>query len=271
MTATSAEQAAPPTRPQALPAWLPLAAVGVTLVLWASAFVAIRHLAGTFSPGSLSLGRLLVGSVCLGVGRARPRAAAAHRPPVGLDRDDRRAVVRRLQRRPQRRRAPRRRGHRGDAHPGLAGAGRAPRGDVPQRAVHALPRARPGPRLRRRRPDRHGLGRLQRRPQRARRRSVPARGGRLLRQPGPPEAAGRQDPGDPCDLAGLHGRRGRVPAVRGQLVDDTRSASASDVWWVVYLGVFPTAIAFTTFAYALRTCPPAASASPPTWSRRSRS
>ena len=39
----------------------------------------------------------------------------------------------------------------------------------------------------------------------------------------------------------------------GQLVDDTRAASASDVWWVVYLGVFPTAIAFTTFAYALRT------------------
>ena len=38
----------------------------------------------------------------------------------------------------------------------------------------------------------------------------------------------------------------------GQLVDDTGDASASDVWWVVYLGVFPTAIAFTTFAYALR-------------------
>jgi drug/metabolite transporter (DMT)-like permease len=38
----------------------------------------------------------------------------------------------------------------------------------------------------------------------------------------------------------------------GQLVDDTRAASASDVWWVLYLGVFPTAIAFTTFAYALR-------------------
>jgi drug/metabolite transporter (DMT)-like permease len=38
----------------------------------------------------------------------------------------------------------------------------------------------------------------------------------------------------------------------GQLVDDTSHASASDVWWVVYLGVFPTAIAFTTYAYALR-------------------
>ena len=38
----------------------------------------------------------------------------------------------------------------------------------------------------------------------------------------------------------------------GQLVDDTRNASTSSILWVVYLGVFPTAIAFTTYAYALR-------------------
>ena len=38
----------------------------------------------------------------------------------------------------------------------------------------------------------------------------------------------------------------------GQLVDDTSHASASDVWWVIYLGLFPTAIAFTTYAFALR-------------------
>ena len=37
-----------------------------TLVLWASAFVVIRHLADVYSPGALSLGRLLVGSVALG-------------------------------------------------------------------------------------------------------------------------------------------------------------------------------------------------------------
>jgi drug/metabolite transporter (DMT)-like permease len=48
-------------------AWLPLAAVGVTLVLWASAFVAIRYLGDDFSPGALSLGRTLIGAVCLGV------------------------------------------------------------------------------------------------------------------------------------------------------------------------------------------------------------
>ena len=47
--------------------WLPLAAVAVTLVLWASAFVAIRHLASDFSAGPLALGRLVVGAVALGV------------------------------------------------------------------------------------------------------------------------------------------------------------------------------------------------------------
>ena len=40
--------------------WLPLAAVATTLVLWASAFVGIRHLGETVPPGSLSLARLLV-------------------------------------------------------------------------------------------------------------------------------------------------------------------------------------------------------------------
>lgn len=57
-----------PTRP-----WLPLAAVAVTLVLWASAFVAIRDLATHFRPGSLALGRLAVGAICLGVVALRRR------------------------------------------------------------------------------------------------------------------------------------------------------------------------------------------------------
>ena len=46
---------------------MPLAAVGVTLVFWASAFVGIRHLGHDFSPGALSLGRLLVGALCLAI------------------------------------------------------------------------------------------------------------------------------------------------------------------------------------------------------------
>ncbi|WP_277500239.1 MULTISPECIES: DMT family transporter [unclassified Nocardioides] len=46
--------------------WLPVAAGAVTLVLWASAFVAIRHLGESVSPGALSLGRLLVAALVLG-------------------------------------------------------------------------------------------------------------------------------------------------------------------------------------------------------------
>ena len=46
---------------------LPLVAVAVTLLFWSSAFVAIRHLGHSFSPGALSLGRLLVGSMALGI------------------------------------------------------------------------------------------------------------------------------------------------------------------------------------------------------------
>ena len=64
MTVT-APPSAPPT--SGMPSWLPLAAVGTTLLLWASAFVAIRHLGADFSAGPLSLGRLVVGSLVLGV------------------------------------------------------------------------------------------------------------------------------------------------------------------------------------------------------------
>ena len=42
-------------------------AAAVTVVLWASAFVAIRHVGQGMSAGALSLGRLLVGSVVLGI------------------------------------------------------------------------------------------------------------------------------------------------------------------------------------------------------------
>lgn len=51
-----------PSRP-----WLPLAAVAFTLLSWASAFVAIRHLGEEVPPGSLSLGRLVVAVAALGV------------------------------------------------------------------------------------------------------------------------------------------------------------------------------------------------------------
>ena len=36
------------------------------------------------------------------------------------------------------------------------------------------------------------------------------------------------------------------------LVGELGDAPASSIWWLVYLGVFPTAIAFTTYGYALQ-------------------
>jgi drug/metabolite transporter (DMT)-like permease len=42
-----------------------LAAVAVTMVLWSSAFVAIRYVGAHFHPGALALGRLLVGAGAL--------------------------------------------------------------------------------------------------------------------------------------------------------------------------------------------------------------
>ncbi|MEV6103348.1 EamA family transporter [Streptomyces sp. NPDC051940] len=44
-----------------------MAAASVTVVLWASAFVSIRDAGAHYSPGALALGRLLAGSVALGL------------------------------------------------------------------------------------------------------------------------------------------------------------------------------------------------------------
>lgn len=48
------------------PEWPALTAAGVTVVLWASAFVSIRSAGEAYSPGALALGRLLAGSLALG-------------------------------------------------------------------------------------------------------------------------------------------------------------------------------------------------------------
>ncbi|GEB57885.1 membrane protein [Streptomyces gardneri] len=45
---------------------LALTAAGVTVVLWASAFVSIRSAGAAYSPGALALGRLLAGALVLG-------------------------------------------------------------------------------------------------------------------------------------------------------------------------------------------------------------
>jgi drug/metabolite transporter (DMT)-like permease len=55
-----------------------LAAGLVTVTLWGSSFVAIRHAGRTLSPGSLALGRLVVSVVVLGVAAAVRRE---HLPP----------------------------------------------------------------------------------------------------------------------------------------------------------------------------------------------
>ena len=65
MTPTQPADVPPDSDVDGTPAWLPLAAVATTLVLWASAFVGIRHLGESVPPGALSLSRLLVMVVAL--------------------------------------------------------------------------------------------------------------------------------------------------------------------------------------------------------------
>jgi drug/metabolite transporter (DMT)-like permease len=52
---------------KAAPSWAVLLAVTSTVGFTASAYVGIRHLRDSFSPGSMSLGRLVVGSLVLGL------------------------------------------------------------------------------------------------------------------------------------------------------------------------------------------------------------
>ncbi len=65
---TSLADPASATRPSpaaAGPGWRPLVAAAITMVLWASAFVVIRGLRDVLDPGPMAVGRLLVGSVVL--------------------------------------------------------------------------------------------------------------------------------------------------------------------------------------------------------------
>lgn len=85
MTTDPAAPVAPTARRADALLW---AAIAVTVVLWASAFVGIRAAGADFSPGALTLGRIAVGSVALTivrlvlVGRGRrPTATAIGRSP----------------------------------------------------------------------------------------------------------------------------------------------------------------------------------------------
>jgi drug/metabolite transporter (DMT)-like permease len=60
-----------------------IAAVAVTVLLWASAFVAIRHVGSHVSPGALTLGRCLVASIVLGAVLLRRHRLRPLRRPQG--------------------------------------------------------------------------------------------------------------------------------------------------------------------------------------------
>ena len=81
MTGTERQSTAPTTRPG--PGWTVPAAIVTTLVLWASAFVGIRAIGDSFSPGPMALLRLVVGSVALTafvlLRRGRPAAVPTRR------------------------------------------------------------------------------------------------------------------------------------------------------------------------------------------------
>ncbi len=233
------------------PSWLPLAAVGVTLILWASAFVAIRYLRDDFSAGSLSLGRLVVGSLALG-------AVALTRHRTRMSGRDWLAVV-----------------AVGVLWFGIynvalnAGEQRVDAGtavmliQVSPLLIALLAAAFLGERF----TALLGVGLV-----------LAFVGVAIIalgsRRSGEHDVVGVAL----CLLSalvysiGLVAQKpvvGRVPALQvtwlactvgavvclpflGDLVDDVRAAPVSSIWWVVYLGVFPTAIAFTTYAFALR-------------------
>ena len=251
-TASAPPPRTDPTAARTPAAWLPVAAVSTTLVLWASAFVAIRHLSDAFGAGSLSLGRLLVGSLCLAV------VALAR----GLPRPTRREWV-------------------SIAAIGVLWYGiynvalNAGEHYVDAGTAVMLIQVSPvvvavlaAVFLDERFTTYLALG------------LALAFAGIALIATASDGSAERSVTGVVlCLLAAVvyaislviqKPLVARIPAIHvtwlactigavvclpfpPALVDEVAAVSASEVWWVVYLGVFPTAIAFTTFAYALRT------------------
>jgi drug/metabolite transporter (DMT)-like permease len=63
---------------------LPIAAAAVTMVLWASAFIAIRAVGAHYHPGAMALGRLAVGSAALSVMLLRWRVRLPRGRPLLL-------------------------------------------------------------------------------------------------------------------------------------------------------------------------------------------
>lgn len=245
----SAQEARPTTPPRG-PSWLPVAAVAVTLLLWSSAFVAIRHLGQAFSPGALSLGRLVVGAASLGAVLALRRG----RLPARRD------------------------------WPGLVAIGLLWFGlyNVALNAGERRVDAGTAAMLIQLSPVLVAVLAAVF----LRERATPALGvGLLVAFAGVAVIALATSPGNAYDPWGVllclvsaaayavsliiqKPLVGRLSALQvtwaactvgavsclpfaGQLLAEARAAPPGDVGWVVYLGVFPTAIAFTTYAFAL--------------------
>lgn len=64
--------------------WRVVAAASITVFAWASAFVVIRFVAGDYSPGGLTLGRLLIGTLVLGLFMVRRGFTQLSRRDWGL-------------------------------------------------------------------------------------------------------------------------------------------------------------------------------------------
>jgi len=79
-----ADTTQPPQRIRTPATWAVPAAVLVVLVLWASAFIAIRSAAHSFSPGPIALIRLVVGTVLLGGVALRRRVPLPRGRPLVL-------------------------------------------------------------------------------------------------------------------------------------------------------------------------------------------
>lgn len=76
------DSAVPAPRPATAVDWLAVGAALLTVVLWASAFVGIRAVADDLSPGPFALGRLIVASIALAA------IVAVRRPEMPRERGD---------------------------------------------------------------------------------------------------------------------------------------------------------------------------------------
>jgi drug/metabolite transporter (DMT)-like permease len=248
---TEATAIRPDPAPPAARERLALAAALVTVVLWASAFVGIRAAGEDISPGPLTLGRLLVAAVVLGLLVAARRDALPPRADLGrllacgllwlagynvlLNAAEQRidagtasmlvnvgpvliALLAGLLL------------HEGFPRPLLVGCAIAFAGAV----VIGLASAEQGVDA--------GWGAAL-----CLAAAVAYSGGVVAQKPLLERTSALQI----TFLACVIGAAACLPFA-GTLADEARAAPASSLAWTVYLGVFPTAIGFTTWAYALR-------------------